>query len=131
MEKKKVNFYKYLPLGKIYEYANCKMNLSKPVSSALTMVLLTEIWLFYYIFIQFFLWLNSSKMFLFRWLHTVVVSHLIFFVQLSQHNKELASLLKPTGKDIYGDQALDFYAKHTAQIEVSKNDYFYLWIFLF
>ncbi|CAE1225060.1 ITPR1 [Acanthosepion pharaonis] len=43
-------------------------------------------------------------------------------VELSQHNKELASLLKPTGKDIYGDQALDFYAKHTAQIEIVRND---------
>ena len=37
--------------------------------------------------------------------------------QLSQHNKELANLLKPSG-DLYGDQALEFYAKHTAQIEV-------------
>ena len=54
-----------------------------------------------------------------------------FFVQLSQHNKELASLLKPTGKDIYGDQALDFYAKHTAQIEVSKNDFDLFVVFLF
>lgn len=38
--------------------------------------------------------------------------------QLSQHNKELSNLLKPCG-DLYGDQALEFYAKHTAQIEVS------------
>lgn len=52
------------------------------------------------------------------------VGHNIFILahQLSQHNKELASLLKPTGKDIYGDQALDFYAKHTAQIEIVRND---------
>jgi len=38
---------------------------------------------------------------------------------LSQHNKDLAALLKPCG-DLYGDQALEFYAKHTAQIEVEK-----------
>ena len=44
----------------------------------------------------------------------------MIFCQLSQHNKELANLLKPCG-DLYGDQALEFYAKHTAQIEVNTE----------
>jgi len=43
------------------------------------------------------------------------------YLQLSQHNKELANLLKPCG-DLYGDTALEFYARHTAQIEVSDKD---------
>ena len=38
--------------------------------------------------------------------------------QLANHNKDLASLLKPLS-DIPGDQALEYYARHTAQIEVS------------
>ena len=45
------------------------------------------------------------------------------YLQLSQHNKELANLLKPCG-DLYGDTALEFYARHTAQIEVSDKDWF-------
>ncbi|KAL4226234.1 Inositol 1 [Mactra antiquata] len=51
------------------------------------------------------------------------VGHNIFILakQLSQHNKELANLLKPCG-DLYGDQALEFYAKHTAQIEIVRQD---------
>ncbi|KAH3893899.1 hypothetical protein DPMN_018051 [Dreissena polymorpha] len=50
------------------------------------------------------------------------VGHNIFILakQLSQHNKDLAALLKPCG-DLYGDQALEFYAKHTAQIEVCQT----------
>lgn len=36
--------------------------------------------------------------------------------QLARHNKELQALLKTYGE---GDEALEFYAKHTAQIEVS------------
>ena len=36
--------------------------------------------------------------------------------QLARHNKELQALLKTYGE---GDDALEFYAKHTAQIEVS------------
>jgi len=31
--------------------------------------------------------------------------------------------LKPCG-DLYGDTALEFYARHTAQIEVSDKDWF-------
>ena len=38
--------------------------------------------------------------------------------QLAKHNKELADLLRPQGVDSPGDQALEYYAKHTAQIEV-------------
>ncbi|XP_053377799.1 inositol 1,4,5-trisphosphate receptor type 1-like isoform X4 [Mercenaria mercenaria] len=51
------------------------------------------------------------------------VGHNIFILakQLSQHNKDLANLLKPCG-DLYGDQALEFYAKHTAQIEIVRHD---------
>ena len=36
--------------------------------------------------------------------------------QLAQHNKDLAALLKPGEGP--GEQALEYYAKHTAQIEV-------------
>ncbi|KAK6175051.1 hypothetical protein SNE40_013589 [Patella caerulea] len=52
------------------------------------------------------------------------VGHNIFILahQLSQHNKELSELLKPSGTDLYGDQALEFYAKHTAQIEIARLD---------
>ena len=35
------------------------------------------------------------------------------------HNERLAQLLKSSG-DLWGDQALEFYEKHTAQIEVRK-----------
>ena len=38
--------------------------------------------------------------------------------QLAQHNKELAAMLKPSGENDPGDNALEYYAKHTAQIEV-------------
>lgn len=40
--------------------------------------------------------------------------------QLARHNKELQSMLKPGGQ-ADGDEALQFYAKHTAQIEVSTH----------
>ncbi|XP_052781889.1 inositol 1,4,5-trisphosphate receptor type 1-like isoform X2 [Mya arenaria] len=51
------------------------------------------------------------------------VGHNIFILakQLSQHNKDLAALLKPCG-DLYGDQALEFYAGHTAQIEIVRHN---------
>ncbi|XP_070192864.1 inositol 1,4,5-trisphosphate-gated calcium channel ITPR1-like isoform X2 [Littorina saxatilis] len=52
------------------------------------------------------------------------VGHNIFILahQLSQHNKILAELLKPSGTDLYGDQALEFYTRHTAQIEIVRLD---------
>lgn len=40
------------------------------------------------------------------------------FFQLARHNKELQAMLKPGGTYGEGDEALEFYAKHTAQIEV-------------
>lgn len=39
-------------------------------------------------------------------------------MQLARHNKELSVMLKPGGASGEGDEALEFYAKHTAQIEV-------------
>lgn len=44
----------------------------------------------------------------------------VWFVslQLARHNKELQAMLKPGGTYGEGDEALEFYAKHTAQIEV-------------
>ncbi|KAG7269953.1 hypothetical protein CRUP_026523, partial [Coryphaenoides rupestris] len=36
---------------------------------------------------------------------------------LARHNKELQAMLKPGGTYGEGDEALEFYAKHTAQIE--------------
>lgn len=39
--------------------------------------------------------------------------------KLARHNKELQAMLKPGGTYGEGDEALEFYAKHTAQIEVS------------
>uniref|UniRef100_A0A8C5XFW9 Inositol 1,4,5-trisphosphate receptor n=1 Tax=Microcebus murinus TaxID=30608 RepID=A0A8C5XFW9_MICMU len=47
------------------------------------------------------------------------VGHNIYILahQLARHNKELQSMLKPGGQ-VDGDEALEFYAKHTAQIEV-------------
>lgn len=39
-------------------------------------------------------------------------------LQLARHNKELSVMLRPGGTSGEGDEALEFYAKHTAQIEV-------------
>lgn len=53
------------------------------------------------------------------------VGHNIYILchQLAQHNKELAAMLKPsvTNTDAKVNQALEYYASHTAQIEVSDN----------
>ncbi|XP_056606946.1 inositol 1,4,5-trisphosphate receptor type 1 isoform X4 [Triplophysa dalaica] len=48
------------------------------------------------------------------------VGHNIYILahQLSRHNKELQLLLKPSGED----QALEYYTKHTAQIEIVRQD---------
>ncbi|XP_036426726.1 inositol 1,4,5-trisphosphate receptor type 1 isoform X3 [Colossoma macropomum] len=48
------------------------------------------------------------------------VGHNIYILahQLSRHNKELQLLLKPSGED----QALECYTKHTAQIEIVRQD---------
>lgn len=43
-------------------------------------------------------------------------------VQLARHNKELSIMLKPGGASGEGDEALEFYAKHTAQIEVTTHN---------
>lgn len=47
----------------------------------------------------------------------------LFYIhpQLARHNKELQAMLKPGGTYGEGDEALEFYAKHTAQIEVSNG----------
>lgn len=45
--------------------------------------------------------------------------HMVLSFQLARHNKELQAMLKPGGTYGEGDEALEFYAKHTAQIEVS------------
>uniref|UniRef100_A0A8D3DQN7 Inositol 1,4,5-trisphosphate receptor n=1 Tax=Scophthalmus maximus TaxID=52904 RepID=A0A8D3DQN7_SCOMX len=52
------------------------------------------------------------------------LSHLlaVSFIQLARHNKELAMMLKPGGASGEGDEALEFYAKHTAQIEIVRQD---------
>lgn len=46
--------------------------------------------------------------------------------QLSKHNKELSDLLRPTQTDVHGnneiDPALEYYATHTAQIEIVRYD---------
>jgi len=47
-------------------------------------------------------------------------------VKLAKHNKELAEQLSPTQVDSHGelqvDSALDYYATHTAQIEIVRHD---------
>ncbi|XP_031335634.1 inositol 1,4,5-trisphosphate receptor isoform X3 [Photinus pyralis] len=53
------------------------------------------------------------------------VGHNIYILchQLAQHNKELAALLKLTeGTDPVTLQALNYYATHTAQIEIVRHD---------
>lgn len=56
------------------------------------------------------------------------VGHNIFILahQLSHQNKDLASLLKPSASaesdEMHGDSALEYYAKHTAQIEIVRRD---------
>ncbi|XP_049622307.1 inositol 1,4,5-trisphosphate receptor type 1 isoform X2 [Suncus etruscus] len=51
------------------------------------------------------------------------VGHNIYILahQLARHNKELQSMLKPCAQ-AEGDEALEFYAKHTAQIEIVRLD---------
>ncbi|KAJ8361136.1 hypothetical protein SKAU_G00176610 [Synaphobranchus kaupii] len=52
------------------------------------------------------------------------VGHNIYILahQLARHNKELQGMLKPGGTYGEGDEALEFYAKHTAQIEIVRLD---------
>ncbi|XP_061076767.1 inositol 1,4,5-trisphosphate receptor type 1 isoform X1 [Conger conger] len=52
------------------------------------------------------------------------VGHNIYILahQLARHNKELQAMLKPGGSYGEGDEALEFYAKHTAQIEIVRLD---------
>ena len=51
---------------------------------------------------------------------------MLCYVQLAKHNKELAEQLSPTQVDSHGelqvDAALDYYATHTAQIEIVRHD---------
>lgn len=61
------------------------------------------------------------------------VGHNIYILchQLAQHNKELANLMKPSeGGDIKTNKALQYYANHTAQIEVSYKINFVIYITL-
>ncbi|KAK9497764.1 hypothetical protein O3M35_004424 [Rhynocoris fuscipes] len=54
------------------------------------------------------------------------VGHNIYILchQLAQHNKDLAELLKPSeiNTDPKINQALEYYASHTAQIEIVRHD---------
>uniref|UniRef100_A0A8C5PPT8 Inositol 1,4,5-trisphosphate receptor n=1 Tax=Leptobrachium leishanense TaxID=445787 RepID=A0A8C5PPT8_9ANUR len=52
------------------------------------------------------------------------VGHNIYILahQLARHNKELQQMLKPGVQTGEGDEALEFYAKHTAQIEIVRLD---------
>uniref|UniRef100_A0A672PJA4 Inositol 1,4,5-trisphosphate receptor n=1 Tax=Sinocyclocheilus grahami TaxID=75366 RepID=A0A672PJA4_SINGR len=52
------------------------------------------------------------------------VGHNIYILahQLARHNKELQAMLKPGGTYGEGDEALEHYAKHTAQIEIIRLD---------
>uniref|UniRef100_A0A4W3IXG4 Inositol 1,4,5-trisphosphate receptor n=1 Tax=Callorhinchus milii TaxID=7868 RepID=A0A4W3IXG4_CALMI len=42
--------------------------------------------------------------------------------RLARHNKELQQMLKPGTQMGEGDEALEYYAKHTAQIEIVRQD---------
>ncbi|XP_035376069.1 inositol 1,4,5-trisphosphate receptor type 1 isoform X3 [Electrophorus electricus] len=52
------------------------------------------------------------------------VGHNIYILahQLARHNKELQAMLKAGGTYGDGDEALEYYAKHTAQIEIVRLD---------
>ncbi|XP_022242149.1 inositol 1,4,5-trisphosphate receptor-like isoform X2 [Limulus polyphemus] len=54
------------------------------------------------------------------------VGHNLYILchQLAQHNKELAAMLKPSPNDTESknNQALQYYASHTAQIEIVRHD---------
>uniref|UniRef100_A0A672VFX6 Inositol 1,4,5-trisphosphate receptor n=1 Tax=Strigops habroptila TaxID=2489341 RepID=A0A672VFX6_STRHB len=52
--------------------------------------------------------------------HNIYILHQVSQT-LARHNKELQNMLKPGGQ-IEGDEALEFYAKHTAQIEIVRSD---------
>jgi hypothetical protein len=52
------------------------------------------------------------------------VGHNIYILchQLAQHNKELAAMMKPPPMDgVGGDAALQYYANHTAPIEIVRH----------
>ena len=62
------------------------------------------------------------------------VGHNIYILahQLARHNRELAEMLKPEVEDEKGSRALEYYAKHTAQIEVRELEKYSLiigWLF--
>eukprot|EP00057_Strongylocentrotus_purpuratus_P027949 XP_011682423.1 PREDICTED: inositol 1,4,5-trisphosphate receptor [Strongylocentrotus purpuratus] len=52
------------------------------------------------------------------------VGHNIYILahQLSQHNKELHAMLKPANPLDFSEKALEYYAGHTAQIEIVRHD---------
>ncbi|KAI0241212.1 Inositol 1,4,5-trisphosphate receptor type 1 [Lamellibrachia satsuma] len=56
--------------------------------------------------------------------HPQHVGHNIYILahQLAKHNKELAELLKPGPGGNYIDIAFEYYAAHTAQIEIVRED---------
>ena len=64
------------------------------------------------------------------------VGHNIYILahQLARHNRELAEMLKPEVEDEKGSRALEYYAKHTAQIEVRELEKYSLiigWLFFY
>ena len=52
------------------------------------------------------------------------VGHNIYILahQLSQHNKELASYIRPESSKTESNKPLEYYAGHTAQIEIVRAD---------
>nr|XP_054750035.1 inositol 1,4,5-trisphosphate receptor-like [Lytechinus pictus] len=52
------------------------------------------------------------------------VGHNIYILahQLSQHNKELQAMLKPANPADFSEKALEYYAGHTAQIEIVRQN---------
>ncbi|KAI0235730.1 Inositol 1,4,5-trisphosphate receptor type 1 [Lamellibrachia satsuma] len=57
-------------------------------------------------------------------IHPKNVGHNIYLLahQLAKHNKELAELMKPNPEGSYIDPAFEYYAAHTAQIEIVRED---------
>ena len=66
--------------------------------------------------------LGEGRVVFTSWLKGAFDFYFNFVFQLSQQNKEMATLLKPSPpsdlEEISNDGALEYFAKHTAQIEV-------------
>uniref|UniRef100_A0ACB8FQU3 Inositol 1,4,5-trisphosphate receptor type 2 n=1 Tax=Sphaerodactylus townsendi TaxID=933632 RepID=A0ACB8FQU3_9SAUR len=63
---------------------------------------------------------KAGTFILMTYLHVLISVHVISY--LARHNKMLQQMLKPGSDSEEGDEALKYYANHTAQIEIVRHD---------